>query len=159
MRNVVLAVATSTMVALGASAQTRPDFTGVWQLDAARSGTSAYSDEAPGPVSLSITQSAAEIQIATTTSRGTTHASYAFAMPDGPRLQGVPVARWQGEALLTEAVRNIRGQSVTVQQTRRLGSDGREMIVESVVNVQHGYSATGAKTYGSGRDVFVKAQR
>ncbi len=158
MRNVVLAVTTSTMVALGASAQTRPDFTGVWHLDASRGDASAY-NEGPGPVSLTITQSDAELQIATTTSRCTTEVTYAFPTADGPRVQGLPLARWQGDALLTEAVRNIRGQSVTVQQTRRLGTDGREMIVESVVNVQHGYSVAGAKTYGSGRDVFVRAPR
>jgi hypothetical protein len=155
MRNVVLAVATSTVVVLGTAAQTRPDFSGVWQLDNARSDVAAYS-EAPGPVSASITQSDTEIQIATTTSRGTTSVTYAFAMAGRPRPPGTPVARWQGEALLTEAIRDVRGQSVTVQQTRRLASDGREMIVESVVNVQHGYSALGAKTYGAARDVFVR---
>lgn len=158
MRNVVLAVVTSAMVGLGASAQTRPDFSGVWQLDLSRSEASAYSD-APGPVSLSITQSDAELRIATTTARGTTEVSYAFATADRRPPPGLPVARWQGDALLTEAIRNIRGQSVSVQQTRRLDNDGREMIVESVVNVQHGYSVSGAKTYGTGRDVFVRASR
>ena len=158
MSNVGLAVAISTMVALGTTAQTRPDFSGVWQIDLARSDIAAY-DETPGPVNVSITQSDAAIEIATTTSGRTTRVSYPFAAADRPRTQGAPVARWQGEALLTEEVRTIRGQSVTVQQTRRLGSDGREMIVESIVNVQHGYSALQAKTYGSGRDVFVRAPR
>jgi hypothetical protein len=158
MSNVILTVATSTVVVLGISAQSRPDFSGSWQLDMARSDIAAYSDT-PGPVSASIIQSATEIQIATTTSRGTTSVSYAFAAADGSRVPGTPVARWQGDALLTEAVREIRGQSVTVQQTRRLASDGHEMIVDSVVNVQHGYSVLGAKTYGSGRDVFVRVPR
>lgn len=158
MSNVGLAVAISTMVALGTTAQTRPDFSGVWQLDLARSDIAAY-EETPGPVSVSITQSEAEIEIATTTSRRTTRVSYPFAAAERPRTQGAPVARWQGDTLMTEEVRTIRGQSVTVQQTRRLGSDGREMIVESIVNVQHGYSALQAKIYGSGRDVFVRSPR
>jgi hypothetical protein len=158
MSNVVIAVAISTVLAVGAAAQPRPDFSGEWHLDNARSDAAAYSD-APGPVAAAITQTASEIRITTTTSRGTTTATYAFATPAGPQLRGVPVARWQGEALLTEAIRDIRGQSVTVQQTRRLAHDGREMIVESVVNVQHGYSAVGAKTYGAARDVFVKVSR
>lgn len=158
MRNVVLAVATSTVVVLGTAAQTRPDFSGVWHLDTARSDASAYS-ESPGPVSVTITQTPNEIQIATTTSRGTTTTTYAFAVSATSPGQGKPVARWQGEALLTEAIREIRGQSVTVQQTRRLTSDSREMIVESIVNVQHGYSALGAKTYGAARDVFVRASQ
>jgi len=156
MSNVVIAVATSTVfVVVGAAAQPRPDFSGEWHRDNARSDAAAYSD-APGPVSAAITQTASEIRITTTTSRGTTTAIYAFATPAGPQLRGTPAARWQGEALLTDAIRDIRGQSVTVQQTRRLARDGREMIVESVVNVQHGYSAVGAKTYGAARDVFVR---
>jgi dTDP-4-dehydrorhamnose 3,5-epimerase-like enzyme len=60
--------------------------------------------------------------------------------------------------LITDAVMDVRGQSVTVQQTRRLSSDGNEMTVESVVNVQHGYTQTGAKTYSSSRDVFVRVK-
>ena len=155
MSNVLLAVATSTVVVLGTVAQTRPDFSGVWHLDNARSDVAAYSD-APGPVSASISQTDTEIQIATTTSRGTTSVTYAFATAGRSSTPGTPVARWQGEALLTEAIRDVRGQSVTVQQTRRLASEGREMIVESVINVQHGYSALGAKTYGAARDVFVR---
>jgi hypothetical protein len=154
MSNVVLAVATSTVVLLSA-AQTRPDFSGVWQLDNARSDAAAYSD-APGSVRASITQSATSIQIDTTTSRGTTSVTYPFATADTPP-PGTPVARWRGESLLTEAIRDVRGQSVTVQQTRWLADEGREMIVESVINVQHGYSALGAKTYGASRDVFVRA--
>ena len=155
MSNVLLAVATSTVVVLGTVAQTRPDFSGVWHLDNARSDVAAYSD-APGPVSASISQTDTEIQIATTTSRGTTSVTYAFETAGRSSTPGTPVARWQGEALLTEAIRDVRGQSVTVQQTRRLASEGREMIVESVINVQHGYSALGAKTYGAARDVFVR---
>jgi hypothetical protein len=155
MSNVVLAVATSTVVLLSA-VQARPDFSGVWQLDNTRSDAAAYSD-VPGPVRASITQSATSIQIDTTTSRGTTSVTYPFATADTSQPPGPPVARWRGESLLTEAIRDIRGQSVTVQQTRWLANEGREMIVESVINVQHGYSALGAKTYGASRDVFVRA--
>ena len=85
--------------------------------------------------------------------------TYALGSSDEPTLAnttGTPVARWQSDALLTNSLRDIRGQSVTVQQTRRLSADGNEMIVESIVNVQHGYTAAGAKVYGSSRDVFVR---
>ncbi|HUE85705.1 MAG TPA: hypothetical protein VMO26_06470 [Vicinamibacterales bacterium] len=157
MSNVVLAVATSTVIVFAVSAQPRPDFSGLWQLDVARSDGTAYG-EGPGPVGISITQSSSEIQIATTTSRGTTSVSYTFATAGRPLTPGTPVARWQGSALITEAIRDIRGQSVTVQQTRRLAGDGREMIVDSVVNVQHGYSVAGAKVYGAAKDVFVRSR-
>jgi hypothetical protein len=66
------------------------------------------------------------------------------------------VAKWQGDTLVTNAIREIRGQTVTVQNVRRL--NGNEMIVESIVAVQHGYTQAGAKNYGVGKDVFVRVR-
>ena len=137
------------------SAQTKPDFTGSWRLDHARSDAAAQA-ETPGPVTIVIKQSATELHITTTTTRGTTDMRYLFVAADAPPLTTGPNARWQGDTLVTHAVRDVRGQSVTVQQSRRLDAGGNEMIVESIVNVQHGYSASGAQTYGASKDVFVK---
>ena len=137
--------------------QPTPDFTGSWRLDLSRSDAAAHA-ETPGPVTVAIKQSPEEIHITTTTSRGTSDMKYAFVAADAPPLASGPNARWQGDALVTNAVRDVRGQSVTVQQTRRLSSDGNEMIVESIVNVQHGYTATKAQTYGVSKDTFVKVR-
>jgi len=134
------------------------DFSGTWKLDLTRSDSAAHSP-APGPVTVEIAQSPTQIRIVTTTTRGSNTMTYALVAGDEPTLAsttGSPSARWQNEALLTDAVRDVRGQSVTVQQTRRLSADRNEMVVESIVNVQHGYTLAGAQTYGASRDVFVR---
>jgi hypothetical protein len=131
-----------------------PDFSGSWRLDASRSDASAY--DAPGPVTMAIKQSPADIHITTTTTRGTSDITYKFVSADAPPLADGPNARWQGETLVTHSVRDVRGQSVTVEQRRRLSADGREMTVESIVNVQHGYTVAGAQTYGTSTDIFMR---
>jgi len=55
-------------------------------------------------------------------------------------------------------IRTISGQTVTTRETRRLSAGGDEMIVESVLVVQHGYTLSGTKNYGAGTDVFVRAR-
>jgi hypothetical protein len=42
--------------------------------------------------------------------------------------------------LVVDAVRDIRGVSVTTQQTRRITADGSEMHVDNILEVQHGYT-------------------
>ena len=154
MNSVALAVVVSLTV-VSAYAQNKPNFSGSWRLDPSRSDAAAHADT-PGPVTVAIEQSDTHLQIVTTTSRGTTRVKYAFRSVDAPAREGTPMAQWRGDALLTDVIRDVSGQSVTVQQTRNLRADGNEMVVESVVNVQHGYSATGAKVYGASTDVFVR---
>ena len=144
-----------------ARAQAPADFSGTWKLDLSRSDSAAQAVSS-GPVTVEIVQSAAQIRIVTTTTRGSSSMTYALSSSEEPALAnatGPPTARWQNESLLTNALRDVRGQSVTVQQSRRLSADGNEMVVESIVNVQHGYTANGAQTYGASRDVFVRVAR
>jgi hypothetical protein len=156
MRSAALALAMSLafVLAVQAFTQAKPDFSGTWRLDLARSDSSAHADH-PGPVTVTITQSPADIRIETTTSKGNTSLTYKLSAAE-PLSTTNPLARWRDDALVTDAIRDVGGQSVTVQQTRRLSADGKEMIVESVVNVQHGYTLTGAQTYSASRDTFVK---
>ena len=153
----VVTILASLVVTISATPQSPPDFSGSWRLDLSRSDATAHTD-APGPVVVDIKQSQSEIQIATTTSRGTSDLTYVFVPPDAPPLGSRPNARWRDDVLVTNSVRDIRGQSVTVQQSRRLSASGNEMIVESIVNVQHGYTVSGAQTYGVSTDIFVRVR-
>jgi hypothetical protein len=160
MRSAAVALAVSFTVAAAVSAQPRPDFSGTWRLDVNRSNSAAHSG-APRPVTLEITQNATEISIRTITEEGASTLKYAIAQTEAPTLAtttGAPTARWNGTTLTTDAIRDIRGQSVTVQQSRQLSADGNEMTVDSIVNVQHGYSLSGAQTYGASRDIFVRVR-
>ena len=158
MTRLALALAVSLAFCFDASTQATPDFSGTWRLDLSRSDAAARADT-PGPITVSITQSPVEFRIDVTTSKGTTTETYRFAGAGAVLGPDTAIARWKGDALVTDAIRDVRGQSVTVQQTRRLVDNGNEMTVESVVNVQHGYSAAGAKIYGASKDVYVRAAR
>ena len=48
------------------------------------------------------------------------------------------------------------GQTVTTKETRQLSADGSEMLVETMLIVQHGYPLRGTPNYGAGKDVFVR---
>jgi hypothetical protein len=165
------------------AAQTRPDFSGTWRMDPSRSET-AMQAEPIKSMTVVIRQTATDITIETTTERGTSSETYSFNPSAGSaadKTRSVPekianatdktgtvadktggatekTARWQGDALVTDVVRDVRGQSVTAQQSRRLSASGNEMIVESIVEVQHGYTLSGAKNYGSGKDVFIRVR-
>jgi hypothetical protein len=162
------------------AAQTRPDFSGTWRMDASRS-ESAMQAEPVKSMTVVIRQTASDITIETTTERGTSIETYGFNPSIGSatdktrsatqkpasaaasatqKTEGATekTARWQGDTLVTDVVRDVRGQSVTAQQSRRLTASGNEMIVESIVEVQHGYTLSGAKNYGSGKDVFLRVR-
>jgi hypothetical protein len=132
----------------------KPDFSGTWSKDRSRS----QSEEA---ITLDIKQTAAEIRIATTRGSGTPSVT-TFPIVASPPGTGVdaehPRAYWDGTKLVTENAGNVQGQTVSVKETRSFNPAG-EMVIETLVIVQHGYSVTGGKNYGSGTDVYVRAKR
>ena len=149
-----LAVA-SCVVITGAGAQTHPDFSGTWRLDPNRSDSATY-PELSRPVTLVITHTPSELRIETHTGRGTSTDVAQFRTEASVPAPGAALARWRNNTVVIDAVRDIRGQSVTVQQAITLSASGNELTIESTVNVQHGYTLSGAKTYGAGKDVFVR---
>ena len=141
-------------------AQTTSDFSGTWTMDPARS-ESAHQGDVFKPSTVVITQTATELRVETM--RGERHESVVYplvraARPvPGPAAAGQPAAYWEGDKLVTETQRPVNGMTVTVKEARALGPTGREMTVETIVIVQHGYSMPGAKNYGTSKDVFTKA--
>lgn len=136
-------------------AQDKPDFSGTWKMDPSRS-ESAVQNEPIGPVTLVIAQTFGEVRIETTRTRGTTVVTYKL---DGSEIKipgGTAKTHWDGSTLVTEAVRDVQGQTVTTKETRRLSADGKEMLVETMLVVQHGYSLRGTPNYGAGKDTFVR---
>ncbi len=173
MTSAVLVSVVSLLVAAASDTQqTKPDLSGTWQMDLSQS-ESAAQGEPIGPVTMVIAQSATEIRIETSSRRGTIVDVYRFAAPATASPGSAPepgadavraapttplpaIARWRGDTLLVDAVRDVRGQTVTVQRAITLSANGKELIVESTMNVQHGYSISGARVYGTGKDVFVR---
>lgn len=131
------------------------DFSGTWRMDPKRSAT-AVQVEPVGPITLIVTQAPDRITVQTTTSRRTASVEYRFDADSDSATPDRAIAQWGDGALQLDAVQTVSGQSVTMSQTWRLGQGGRELEVDSVLNVQHGYSAVGAQVAGTGRDVYVR---
>jgi len=126
-------------------------------MDQSRS-ESAVQSEPIGPITLVIAQTPSEVRIETTRAQGSSIVTYKL---DGSEMKipgGTAKTHWDGSMLVTEAVRDIQGQTVTTKETRRLNPDGNEMLVETMLVVQHGYSLRGTPNYGTGKDIFVRSR-
>ncbi len=160
MNRAVLTVATVLVLSAGSAAQTKPDFSGIWTMDEARS-VSATHDTFVGPVVWMIKQNDQEMTV--DVKRGPKSFTLTYKlygkMPTGPATEGVPSYRgyWEGDTLVTETAQNIQGQTVTTKEMRTLQPGGREMVVERLVKVEHGYTLRGAQSYNTAKDTFVKA--
>jgi hypothetical protein len=141
-------------------------FSGTWKMDPARS-ESAHQAVPIGPVTLVINQTALDLRIETRRSErgGTAIQSETLTYRlDGTESTiaaetGVPVktrAHWNGGKLVTETERKVQGSSVTTVYIHSLDPKGKELTVDKTLLVQHGYEFGGSKSYGTGRDVFIK---
>jgi hypothetical protein len=137
-----------------AHAQNRPDFSGTWSMDRTRSESAMQADPI-GPTTVVITPLPAGLQIATTRDARTATIVYRLDGSASPIPGGTATSHWEGATLVTETVRDIQGQTVTTKESRRLNEVG-EMLVETVLVVQHGYTLKGTQNYGSGKDVFMR---
>ena len=150
------------------AAQTRPDFSGTWVMDEKRSGSSTH-EAFVGPVEWQIQQSPGGVLLQR--KRGETVAPYAYtwvterneSRPSGvvaPTADG-PGHRsfWDGERLVLETHQDVQGKTVTTKEALMLSADGRELIVERVLEVEHGYTLKGAKNFSAVKDIFVRAER
>lgn len=145
------------------SADSHPDFTGSWEMDAARS-ESANSGGTNGRVTVNIKQTADEISIETR--QGDQSETLVYKL-DGSETEKPSQdngafhwkAQWDGSKLVTETHRNVNRATVTIKEVRSLDANQKEMTVDRMLMVQHGYTMRGAKNYSSGKDVFVRAKR
>ena len=151
------ALVVALLLPCGAHAQGKPDFSGTWAMDASRS-ESAVQNEPIGPVTLVISQTANELKMETTRGQRTTTAILKLDGSENRISSGTAKTHWDGATLVTETVRDIQGATVTTKESRRLNPAGNEMVVETVLVVQHGYSLKGTPNYGAGKDVYTRVK-
>ena len=140
------------------SAQQRPDLNGTWKLDEARSGSPGWA-EFVRPVVRMIRLLPESVEIDVTQGTKTTTFRYELTAPKKSATKDAPPtnrAYWEGERLVTETVQTVSGQTVTMREDITLAPDGRELFVERLVEVEHGYAVRGAKNNSTVRDVFVR---
>jgi hypothetical protein len=150
--------------------QQRPNFDGPWIMDMTRSESAAQAADATPrtPVQLAITSSPASVTIRTTTDgKGETiaytfdpvaRAAVAGSRSSEERAIDQTQARWDGASLITVTVYRVNGMSAKKTETRRLSENGREMTIETEMQMQHGYESDGKGPagYGVAKDVYVR---
>ena len=156
MKSFLAAVFIAAFLQGSAHAQARPDFSGTWNMDPTRSESAAQKDPI-GPVTLIISQTPTEMKIETTKTDGSSVVTYKLDGSDVRIPGGTAKAHWDGAAFVTEVEGYVAGQAVTTKETRTLAAGGNEMLVNIVLIVQHGYSAS-TSNYGTGKDIYVRSR-
>jgi hypothetical protein len=130
------------------NAQGKPDFSGTWTMDAARS------DPAPagrgggggGAATVTIKQSATELTVQSEGRQGPQTMTYKLdgseskneQMGRGGAMTVVSKAKWDGASLVIDTTREIQGMSITTHEVRKLDNGGKEMKVESTTQTPQG---------------------
>jgi hypothetical protein len=149
MKRVLLLAATmAVIIPFAARAQGKPDFSGTWTLDTAKS------DPAPagrgggggGAATLTIKQTATELSIQSEGRQGPQTMTYKLdgseskneQMGRGGAQTLMSKAKWDGTSLVIDTTREIQGMSITTHEVRTLDNGGKEMKVESTTQTPQG---------------------
>ena len=158
------------LVSASSAAQETPDFTGSWLMDVSRSESAAQGANASPrmPVKLIIVQTPAQLNVQTDVDGRRQSATYRFEAAEQPRPVGTSGSdqtrvepfrvEWKDGALVTTTIYHINGMATTKIERRTLHADGREMTVETVVQVEHGYQSNEKRRdgYNVVRDVYTR---
>jgi hypothetical protein len=146
-RVLLFALATAVVLPFHARAQAKPDFSGTWTLDTAKS------DPAPqgrggggGAASVTIKQTGAELAVTSEGRQGPQTMTYKLdgsestnqVMGRGGAQSVKSTAKWDGSSLVIETTRDFNGMSITTKEVRRLDNGGKEMHVESTTQTPNG---------------------
>lgn len=153
--SVAFATALALVAVPGGDLQVLPDFSGTWTMDVERSESPQQGDAFEVPT-IVMTQTADAVTIETRRRSGAVTTRYVMstskAAEPGPTAPGR--AYFEGAVLVTEGTRVVNGQTVSVRERRALDASGREMTLETLVVVQHGYTIRGAQNFGKATDVY-----
>ena len=147
-RALLLAMLGAVILPFTAGAQGKPDFSGTWTMDAAKS------DPAPagrgggggGAASVTIKQTGTELTIQSEGRQGPQTMTYKLdgseskneQMGRGGATTVVSKAKWDGASLVIESSREIQGMSITTKEVRTLDSGGKEMKVQTTIQTPQG---------------------
>jgi hypothetical protein len=164
------ALLTASMSAAPALAQQKPNFDGAWVMDMTRSESAAQAANAAPrtPIHMTITSSPSSVTIKTTTDGKGESVAYTFdpvtraAAPDAGQKEERTIdqaqASWDGASLVTVTIYRVNGMSAKKTETHWLSNNGKEMTVETEMQMQHGYESDGKGPagYGVAKDVYVR---
>ena len=147
MKRVLLLAATMAVVLpFAARAQGKPDFSGTWTLDAAKSDPAPAGRGGGAAAPRTIKQTATELSIQSEGRQGPQTMTYKLdgseskneQMGRGGAQTLVSKAKWDGASLVIDTTREIQGMSITTHEVRKLDNGGKEMKVESTTQTPQG---------------------
>lgn len=150
MKHVLLTALLAAMVIpFPARAQTKPDFSGTWTMDAAKSDPPPQGRGGGGGMgggSITIKQTGTDLVVTSEGRQGPQTMTYKLdGSPSSNEVMGrggaqtvKSTAKWEGSNLVIETTRDFNGMSITTKEVRSLGADGKEMTVESTTQTPQG---------------------
>src|SRR5436190_4708316 len=143
-RTAILALAAAIVIPFSARAQSKPDFSGTWTMDAAKSDPAPQGRGGGGGGSQTIKQTATELSVQTEGRQGPQTMVYKLdgsastnkVMGRGGEQEVKSTAKWDGSSLVIETTRDFNGRSITTEEMRKM--DGASMVVETSVNTPQG---------------------
>src|SRR5262245_614794 len=137
----MLALIAAVILPFPAAAQSKPDFSGTWTMDASKS------DPAPqgrgggggGGGSVTIKQTGTELAVTSEGRQGPQTMTYKLdgspstntQMGRGGSVEVKSTAKWDGQNLVVESTRDFNGTTITTKEVRHLDSGGKEMVVDT----------------------------
>ena len=141
--------------------QGRANLTGTWTMVPERS-ESPEQTPPTNSIVLDISQSDRALNVSANRDGRTSATSYPIDTAPTPAAgtvgAGTTRAYWDGRRMVAWRAGNVQGQTVSIKEAFEINADASELIVETTVEIQHGYTMKGAKNYASSRDVFAKTR-
>src|SRR6185503_21377973 len=141
MKRVLLtAMMAALVIPFPARAQGKPDFSGTWTLDTAKSDPPPQGrGGGGGAATLTIKQTGTELAVTSEGRQGPQTMTYKLdGSPSSNEVMGrggaqtvKSTAKWEGATLVIETTRDIQGMSITTKEVRSLSADGKVMTIES----------------------------
>jgi hypothetical protein len=149
MKRVLLTALVAAMVIpFPARAQMKPDFSGTWTMDAAKSDPppQGRGGGGGGGGTLTIKQTGTELTVTSEGRQGPQTMTYKLdGSPSSNEVMGrggaqtvKSTAKWEGSSLVIETTRDFNGMSITTKEVRTLGAGGKEMTIESTSQTPQG---------------------
>ena len=143
-------MATAIVLPFHARAQGKPDFSGTWTLDTAKSDPPPQGRGGGGGFggggSVTIKQTGTELAVTTEGRQGPQTMTYKLdgsestneVMGRGGAQTVKSTATWDGSSLVIQTTRDFQGTSMTTKEVRRLDNGGKDMVIESTTQTPQG---------------------
>jgi len=149
-RVLLTAVVAAMVIPFPVRAQGKPDFTGTWTMDAAKSDPPPQGrggrGGGMGGGTLTIKQTGTDLTVTSEGRQGPQTMTYKLdGSPSSNEVMGrggaqtvKSTAKWDGATLVIEMTRDFNGMTITTKEIRTLSADGTVMTIESTSQTPQG---------------------